>query len=108
MPKLGTVAFSGMREEYDFTVYSSDTPFNDIGAVYVFTKRVTAGGKTTHTFLYIGESGELGTRIASHEKWPCVNRNGVNAICIHQEENERTRLRVETDLRAANTTPCND
>lgn len=108
MSKLSTATFSGKKGKYEFTVYTADTNFKDVGAVYIFTKRTVSKGNGTHDFLYIGETGELGTRIPNHEKWPCVKKNGCNCICVHNESSEKKRLEIEKDLRDAKSTPCND
>lgn len=109
MTKIADATFNGKTGSYSFEVYPSDTSFNDVGAVYIFTKRtVGADSKGSHEFLYIGQTDSLKDRVPNHEKWPCVNRKGVNCICVHRDDNENSRLNKETDLRAANSTPCND
>ena len=88
---------SGKR--YPFTSYTTNTSFPDVGAVYIFTRRrLDSDGIYKYTFLYVGETEELGTRIKNHEKWPCVNRYNCNSICVHREENSSERLKKETDL----------
>ena len=109
MAKIGTATFNGeSNTPYSFIVYSSDTEFKDISAVYIFTKRTETDDHGSHKFLYVGESDELGTRIGSHEKWDCVNSNGCNCICVHALEADNARIDVETDLRNKGSTPCND
>ncbi len=109
MSKIADATFVGESgAKYSFVVYSVDAAFNDIGAVYIFSKRTVSNGKRTHRLLYIGQTEELGGRISSHEKWGCAERNGANAICVHVQSDRGTRLNIETDLRNANDTPCND
>ena len=109
MAKIADATFKGAKGEYAFEVYPFDQSFNAVGAVYIFTKRaVDSSGKGLHTFLYIGETEDLSSRIPNHEKWPCARRNGVTCICVHLDNNSQSRLAKETDLRAGNTTPCND
>lgn len=110
MGKIADATFSGASgKKYSFGVYALDATFTNIGAVYVFTKRsVDSDGQGTHTLLYIGEAGELGDRLANHEKRPCVELNDGNCTCVHADENDDSRLDKETDLRHANDTPCND
>jgi hypothetical protein len=109
MAKVANATFKGKMGSYSFEVYSSDTSFNAVGAVYIFTKRtVDVEGKGSHAILYIGQTDSLKSRIQNHEKWPCVKRNGVNCICVHRDDNEDSRLAKETDLLEANATPCND
>ncbi|EGY24564.1 hypothetical protein DA2_3180 [Desulfovibrio sp. A2] len=100
MAKVTSVTFKGKSgTEYAFDTYTKDTAFNDISAVYSFVKRFknTTGGYT-QTPLYIGESEQLGTRIASHEKWPCADKNGCTHISVMAIKGEKARLAAETDL----------
>lgn len=109
MSKIADATFKGKTGSYSFEVYPADISFNAVGAVYVFTKRtVGSDGKGTHNFLYIGETESLKDRIPTHEKWSCATRNGANCICVHRDDNETSRLNKETDLRAGNSTTCND
>jgi len=109
MSQSANATFEGENGSYDFDVYNIDTEFNDIGAVYIFTKRVVDfNGKGKHTFIYIGQTDSLKDRIPNHEKLNCVIRNGGNCICIHRDDDKNSRIAKETDLRAGNNTPCND
>lgn len=109
MSKIADATFEGSNGSYCFGVYPVDTSFKAVGAVYIFTQRTEdAAGKGTHSFLYIGQTDSLADRLPRHEKWPCARRNGVNCICVHVDNDEGSRLYKETDLRAANNTPCND
>lgn len=108
MGKIADATFKGKVGTYAFEVYTTDTIFNAIGAVYLFSKRtVGSDGKGTHTFLYIGQTHSLKERIPNHEKWLCVKSHGVNCICVHRDHDANSRLRKEIDLRAVNKTPCN-
>jgi len=108
MAKIADATFSGKTGSYDFEVYTIDTTFNDVGAVYVFTKRtVDSSGKGTHTFVYIGQTESLADRIPNHEKWPCIKRYNANCICVHRDDNEQSRRRKEADLITGNDAPCN-
>ena len=108
MGKIADATFAGASgTEYSFTAYTTDTAFENIGAVYIFTKRTVANDQGSHKFLYVGESGELSDRIANHNEWPCVNRNDCNAICVHAEDDGGERLKIEKDLLDGNDPPCN-
>ena len=103
------VGDSGKRYN-NFTAYTTNTSFNDVGAVYIFTRRyLDSDGTYKYVFLYVGETEELGTRIRNHEKWPCVNRNNCNSICVYGEEDSSKRLSIEKDLINWGDTPppCN-
>ncbi len=108
MAKIADATFKGKTRSYNFEVYSLDTTFNTVGAVYIFTKRtVDSSGKDTYTSIYIGQTDSLADRIPNHEKWSCIKRSNSNCICIHRDENEQSRLKKEADLIAVNDTPCN-
>ena len=108
MTKIVETTFIAGGEEYAFNVYSIDTQFNDISAVYMFTKRTVSNGKGSHFVLYIGETGELGERIKNHEKWPCVIEQGCNCICVHSVNGKESRKAIETAFLDEHETPCND
>jgi hypothetical protein len=109
MSKIADATFTGKSgQTYNFGVYTIDTTFKNVGGVYIFSKRTVSDGKGTHSFIYIGETDDLCERIACHEKWPCVERNGANAICTHAEGDGKKRLDIEADLRNGGDTPCND
>jgi len=112
MGKITTATFEGASgTKYRFNVYTLDTEFENFGAVYAFTRRTKKeDGTGTHTFLYIGESGELGDRISGHEKWSCVQEHKGNCICVHEESSSKTRLKKEADLLEleGRNPPCND
>ena len=109
MAKITDVTINGKNDSWSFEVYPSDETFDAVGAVYIFTKRtVNDSGEGSHSALYIGETGSLADRIPNHQKWPCVEQNGVNCICTHQDDSEDSRLNKEADLFAVYRTPCND
>lgn len=108
MGKISDATFEGKFGTYAFEVFTTATIFNSVGAVYIFSKRdVGLDGKSTHTFLYIGQTHSLQERIPSHEKWDCVNNYGANCICVHRDNDANSRLHKEIDLLSVNMTPCN-
>lgn len=99
MPKVTSVTFSGESgTSYEFDTYTKDTQFYDVSAIYIFVKRDYKNGQYYQEALYVGETGELRTRIANHEKWPCVNRHGCTHISVMRVPNKKERFRIETDL----------
>ena len=108
MGKIADATFKGKFGTYAFEVYTTDTIFNSVGAVYIFSKRIVGlDGKGTHTFLYIGQTNSLRERISNHERLPCVRRHGVNCICVHRDGDANSRQHKEIDLLSVNKTPCN-
>lgn len=108
MGKIADATFKGKVGAYAFEVYTTDTNFNSVGAVYIFSKRVPSpDGGGTHTFLYIGQTHSLADRIPNHEKWHCVKDYDVNCICVHRDNNANSRQHKEIDLLSVNKAPCN-
>jgi hypothetical protein len=108
MAKIADATFTGASgSKYTFGVYPFGTTFKAVGAVYTFTVRTVANGKGTHSFIYIGQTGDLSERLDDHHKAICIKRNNPNCICVHADSNEKSRLAIETDLIAGNQTLCN-
>jgi hypothetical protein len=109
MAKHGTMKFTGnSKTEYNFTVYSYDTPFHALGAVYIVTNRQKkAQGGHMYSIIYIGETGDLAERLNGPCKTSCLSKYKKNAICIYGEDNEQKRLDIESDLLANYSPPCN-
>lgn len=109
MPCEGSIIFYGVSgRAYQFEIYPANTVFNNVSAVYIFCIKYITGLQFKFSPLYIGETGELKTRIANHEKWTCVNNYGCTHICVMSILGEDARLAVEKDLRHNYFTPCND
>ena len=105
MGEIAAVIFNGSSgKEYKFTAYTVDTAFNEVAAVYIFTKKQN----DSYWPLYIGQTDNLKERISNHEKWACVRQNGVNSICVFRDSSESSRLLIERDLLANTNPPCND
>jgi len=109
MAKLGTITLKGQSgAEYKFNVYDWGTNFDDIGAVYYISNRYKDNvGAWTHTKIYIGQTGDLSERFDNHHKAECFEDHNANAISVHKEENENSRLILEEDLIEALNPPCN-
>lgn len=96
MSILEVVNFEGASGNiYSFIALAEDTEFNDVGAVYIFTKR---HARNRYDFLYVGETESLESKIPSHDEWPWLSCLGVNSICIHRDDNKITRIMKKRDL----------
>jgi len=95
---------------YGFTKFSDLTDaFENIPALYAFTKRFAKGSSFTHDLIYIGETSDLSTRFYNYHKKNCVIKGNANCICIHSFwGKESERLAAETDILNAFDLPCND
>lgn len=110
MAKLATAEFQGQTgNKYSFNVYGLDTNFKQVGAVYCFTKRtINKDGIGEHDIIYVGITNDLSVRFDDHHKQECINRNGANCICVHQEDSEEERKKTEEDLIQKFKPKCND
>ena len=103
-------------KEYQFQLYTFDTfediksAWNSIPALYLFTRRELSNGAYFHTYLYLGETGDLSTRFQNHHKESEIMSHSANCIGIysHVPADEPGRLNLERDLLLANKFPCND
>ena len=109
MAKLGTMSIEGSSgSSYAFDLYPLNTNFKELGGVYVFTKRVPkSDGGGSHTYLYVGQTGDLSSRFTDHHKEECMDSHGANCICIHLDSSEDSRLTKEGDILGAHDWPCN-
>ena len=110
MAQIGSMNITGQSErKYNFGFYPMGEAFKAIGAVYVITKRVEkSDGSRTHTFIYVGETGDLSTRFDDHHKQDCFDEHNANCIGVHIDGAKQSRLDKEQDLLAARNWPCND
>ena len=107
MAILGTLKLKvATGTEYKFTVYSADTSFeDDLACVYYISKRSDDG---RHKNIYIGQTEDLEDRLANHHKQSCFDSHSYNAVSIHMDGNEQSRLDKESDLIYALNPSCND
>ena len=104
MAKIVDAVFKGISEEsYDFEVFSTDTVFPDVGAVYIFAQYDPGFDCHFYEILYVGETDSLIDRIPPRNQTDSVNYwnvNGycVNAICVHLDADESSRLSKQEDL----------
>ena len=108
--QMATITFTGASgTQYTFNIHpmSDLGRFNAVQGVYIFTRRNATTGR--HGALYIGETGDASQRLtASHEKLPCVRRNGGTHICFMRTSSASERMSAETDLIRAYNPVCND
>ena len=106
---IATLSVKGASgTEYQFEVYPKGTNVPAVPGVYLVTKRVAkASGGGSHTYIYIGQAGNVPVRLEDHHKAACFARHSANCICVHRDRDERSRLAKEADLIAAHDPPCN-
>lgn len=105
MKKNKEIYFAGVSKcYYAFRFYSLTDELPEIAAVYIFTN----SGNGSYDPLYIGETDTLKSTISNHEKWVCVSRRFVNALCVHFEKDATVREQILSDLIEEQRPPCND
>lgn len=104
---LGSAIFRGKKERYDFKMFALDEVLEAIPAVYIISKRTTdKRRKGHHALICIGETASIFAEIKKHRKGKCVKKHAANVVSILPEADEKTRLKIETDLKAAHTVVC--
>lgn len=104
---ISSAIFRGKKDRYGFEVFSIDAEIEDVSAIYVISKRKTDKlKKGHHALVCIGQTESVLGEIKRHKKGKCVKKYQANVISILPEENEKKRLRIETDLKAAHTVVC--
>ena len=87
-----------------FERYSLETTnFNNVSGVYVIS--------TSQKWIDVGETEELGTRLANHERKPCWKRNSDNLtlwVNFRKIGNQQERLDLEATLRRRLRPVCGD
>lgn len=93
-------------ESYKFNLYSIDTKFNPLKAIYLISKRTN---EWNHKFIYIWQTEDLSTRFDNHHKQSCFERNWYNCIWILQVKLQSDRDYIEKDLiKNNNPLSCNE
>ena len=100
-----TVTWTGSSgTKYQYTVYPTNTDWNDVGGNYIFAYQLSTGNWRA---VYVGQTNSFKNRIPNHPEWPCAARNGATHVLAHVNGTERARLVEEADLIAALQPPCN-
>lgn len=92
---------------YQFAVVEWDVKFGSVGAVYFITKKLKGVGDHSHEKIYVGETAQLGPRLAGHERESCFRSQGADRKCIHLCGSPTRRSEIEADLIRAYRPPCN-
>ena len=104
---ISSAVFRGKKERYDFKVFALNEKFEPIPAVYIISKRKTDRHKRGHhALICIGETASISDELKRHRKGKCVKKHAANVVSILPEADEKMRLKIETDLKAAHAIPC--
>jgi hypothetical protein len=90
---------------HSFGVFGIDEIYDFEGIVYIITRARFDG---LFDPLYIGQSGQGGTRLSSHEKMAAARRLGATHVHILFVDGSVDRFSIETDLRRLHPTPLNE
>jgi predicted GIY-YIG superfamily endonuclease len=104
MASIGTIALTGKSgTAYQFNIYPRSAKFAAVGVAYVMAKQ----NGNNYILIYIGQTGDASQRPFNHHRKDCFDRHGVDHVLIRAENDEKTRVTVETDLRQTYDPPCN-
>ena len=103
-------------KEYRFSLYTFErfedvkTGWKQIPALYLFSRRELSNGAYYHTYLYLGETGDLSQRFHNHHKETELVQQGTNCIGLYLNvpQNEDERKLLEKDILSAYKFPCNE
>lgn len=90
----------------DENLHPIDGPLGEIPGCYVFAKRNRSGKWEA---IYIGNTTNLGKRLIGHPSKMCIRSKGATHVAIYTDDmdNPRLRRRIEEDLLANRSPPCN-
>jgi len=104
---ISSAVFRGKKNRYDFKVFALNETFEAIPAVYIISKRkIDRLKKGHHALICIGATDSIFDEIKKHRKGKCVKKHQANVVSILPEANEKIRLKIETDLKAAHSVAC--
>ena len=108
MNALTCTGVSGSR--YQFNLHPIGTSFLEAAGVYVFCRPSSPLGRWDP--IYIGETSNLRDRLTqnlrNHHQWENIRRHGATHVAIMFTFGDLAqREAIETDLRNAYPTPCN-
>jgi len=86
--------------------HEASTNFNEVACVYV----ILDSFRDKLYYIDVGETDKLKTRLATHERRECWERNsnGDIYVAVYREDNTDRRLRIEREIREAFKFPCGE
>jgi hypothetical protein len=100
MASLGNINATGKSgKQYSFALYSLNTDFEALGAVYIFLRGTDP--------VYVGETSDLSERFDGHHKAQEIRVHCADRIGVLLEGSGDRRLAIESDLLRNYTWPCN-
>jgi hypothetical protein len=107
MAETPTIMWTGKSGvDYKYWIYPIGTEFKEKAGNYIYARRPKPGFWSP---VYIGQTGNLDSRLASHEKEECAIEHGATHVHVHLSgDGEDGRCREEKDLILRWQPPCND
>jgi predicted GIY-YIG superfamily endonuclease len=90
--------------QFEGPYHEASTNFNEVAVVYIILD-------VNNNPIDVGETDKLKTRLATHERRDCWERNcGKNNIyvAVYKEDSQERRLRVEKEIRNFYRFPCGE
>lgn len=104
---ISSAIFRGKKDRYSFAVFSLTDEFEPVPAVFIISRRKTDRlKKAHHSLICIGQTNSIFDELKKHRKGKCVKKHQANVVSILPEANEKIRVRIENDLKAAHSVVC--
>jgi len=104
--KTRTCTWTGASgSSYTYYIFPVNTSFEARAGNYIFCRETSAGRWSPQ---YIGQAGNLGDRLADHDKEACAKQNGATHVHARLNPVEADRLKEEKDLILRFQPPCNE
>ena len=87
---------------YAFRAYPKNSSWNAVAGNYAILRQVSGGA-----VVYVGETENLGDRMANHHRQTCFDRNAWTHLAFRGEGSADRRRAVELDLMAHYKPTCN-
>ena len=109
MPPIDTVTLAGKSgRTYQLRIYPWKHPFKQLAAVYAVMERgIESRSTPTYSTIFVGETENIRTVFAGHDKGECFEMYYANTIGVLPEPDAAWRATIADDLRAALDPPCN-
>jgi len=91
-----------LNYQFEGPYREAGTNFNEVAAVYVILEE-------NNNWIDVGETDGLKTRLATHERRNCWERNTRDIyVAVYRENSKEERLRIEKEIRDSYNFPCGE
>ncbi|MCX6765769.1 MAG: hypothetical protein NT136_02310 [Candidatus Moranbacteria bacterium] len=89
--------------------YNFDGPYK-IGKIKIDRAAIYVILNVIYSVIDVGQSGETGTRLLTHERKPCWDKHGGYSVAVKWMPTDKysleDRLKIEKDIRNKKNPPC--